>query len=115
MEHKEDLISAVRREVREETGVEIEVGKLGGVYSGMNHTPMIFFYFHAEYVSGELRTSDESPEVEWLTLEEARARITMPVVRDRLEELVEEGTVTYAATLGGWGNRPYKVITRRSI
>jgi hypothetical protein len=54
--------------------------------------------------------------VAWLTLDEARARITMPVVRDRLEELAGgPGPVTYAATLGGWGNRPYQVITKRPI
>lgn len=116
VEHREDLITALQREVREESGVEVEVGKLGGVYSGMNQTPMIFFYFHARYVSGELRPSKESPELAWLTVAEARERITMPVVADRLDELTNgDGTPVYAATYGGWGNRPYRVLTRRTI
>lgn len=116
VERDEDLIAALQREVREEAGVEVEVGELAGVYSGLNRAQMLFFYFHARHVSGVPRPSDETPEVGWYTMQEARMMITMPAVLDRLDEFEGSGgRPMYAATIGGWRGKPYKLLLRRKI
>ena len=53
----EELIEALVREVREETGVEIEVRRLAAVYSNTLPFSLVLFSFLADYISGELRTS----------------------------------------------------------
>ena len=97
VEEGEDLISALRREVREETGVDVAVGKLAGVYSNVR-AHIVMLDFLCEYVSGDLTTSAESLEVEWVEPEAALARIIRPVIRDRMRDMLEfTGQVVYRA------------------
>lgn len=79
MELTESLPEAAVREVREETGYEIEVTGLVGTYTDARH---IIAYsdgevrrqfnvcFRARVVGGGLSVSDESYEVAWFTAEE---------------------------------------------
>lgn len=112
----EDLITALKREVREETGVEVEVGQLVGVYSnvkGSDYVPTkVIFDFFGTYHSGELQTSSESLEVEWVAREDVLRRVTHPAVRGRVENLVNfTGEVFYRA----YTMHPYEVHTERTI
>lgn len=67
---------AVERELREETGLTVEVRRLVGVYSKREEHDLVFV-FEAERVGGELRSSDERD----------RARFFHP---DRLPDATEE-------------------------
>src|SRR5262245_52897012 len=66
VEEGETLIEALQREIREEAGVEATIGALVGVYSNIQPPTKVIFGFLGEWVSGDLTTSDESPETEWV-------------------------------------------------
>jgi ADP-ribose pyrophosphatase YjhB (NUDIX family) len=66
VERGEVLEDAARREVREETGLEIELGRLVGVYSQRDH-PVVLVVYEGRVLSGEIRPSEESHAVCWFT------------------------------------------------
>ncbi len=77
LELGESLAEGVRREVREECGVEIEVGPLVGVFQPMLRDPAGRLRYHyvvldylASYVSGELRAADDADDVRWVEVAE---------------------------------------------
>lgn len=65
----------VRREIYEETGVKVRVGRLTGVYKNTSRGIVaLVFRCHAE--GGHERLSEESAAVEWLTPDEVTSRMT---------------------------------------
>ncbi|MCG0238381.1 MAG: NUDIX hydrolase [Firmicutes bacterium] len=54
----------VIREVREETGLTVRVGRLLDARAG-TRSPVLVLYYEAEPVDGELKASPESLEVRW--------------------------------------------------
>ncbi len=97
VEEGEDLMTALQREVLEETGITVTVGKLAGVYSNTK-SRIVMFDFLCELVSGEPQTSAESLAVEWVGANEALTRIIRPVIRDRMRDMLEfTGAVVYRA------------------
>ena len=83
IEPGETFQEALRREVREEAGVEIEITGFVGICKNVERN-VVNIDFTAKYVSGELTTSEESTEVIWATPEEAMELITFPLTRKRL-------------------------------
>jgi ADP-ribose pyrophosphatase YjhB (NUDIX family) len=76
----ESVLDAVRREVREETGIEIEVTGLSGIYSDPRHViaydngevrQEFSLCFHARPVGGTLRASSETRRVLWVPAAQA--------------------------------------------
>lgn len=71
----ESISDTVVREVREETGIDVEVVELSGIYTNPQHViaysdgevrQQFSMCFRARPVGGELRTSDESKAVRWV-------------------------------------------------
>ncbi len=69
--------SALQREVREECGIEIEVGPLLGIFQPIHRDPdgrvryhFVVIDFLAYYRGGILRAGDDAAEVRWATPEE---------------------------------------------
>lgn len=62
LEPNEDPQEALMREVREESGVEVEVGDLLSIEVG---GPTCGLVYPARYVSGQLHRSAESSEIAW--------------------------------------------------
>lgn len=83
IEPGESFEAALRREVREESGVEIEITGFVGICKNVARD-IVNIDFTARYVGGALTTSDESTEVGWFTFEEAMAIITFPLTKKRL-------------------------------
>ena len=83
IEPGESFETALKREVREESGVEIEITGFVGICKNVVRN-IVNIDFTARYVSGELTTSEESTEVGWFTFEEAMAMITFPLTKKRL-------------------------------
>ena len=54
----ESLESALKREVKEECDIDIEVGWIVGIYSVKNN-PVVLAVFHTEWVKGDLNSNDQ--------------------------------------------------------
>ena len=112
VEEGETIIQGLQREIEEETGVQVEVGQLVGVYSRICQPPIVNFTFLCEWVSGELRTSEESVEVIWEQKDKALEKITKPQLYGRMKDMLNfKGDVIYQA----FTTQPYKIYEDRII
>ncbi len=115
VEEGESLTEAVAREVLEETGITVTIGRLAGVYTNLEPPCQLIFGFLGEYVSGSTITTAESLETIWASRDQARNLVTLPVFRDRLNDLLNfAGHPVYRA----YGYRepiPYHIIEDRAI
>jgi 8-oxo-dGTP diphosphatase len=66
LELGETIHDGLRREVREETGLDVEPVALTGVYKNMARG-IIALVFRCKITGGDLRTSDESAAFRWAT------------------------------------------------
>lgn len=100
----ENLIDALKREVMEETGTQIEVGKMicvssnTGVHQGYNGydtvPTKVMFGFTGKYIDGELKTSDETSEVLWVKREKVLNYITSPHLVERFKAFLSDNSGT---------------------
>jgi ADP-ribose pyrophosphatase YjhB (NUDIX family) len=90
----ETVTQAVVREVREETGVDVDVISLIGVYSNPKHViayddgevrQEFSICFRARLLSGELRTSNESKEALWVAPTDLDELNVHPSIRLRID------------------------------
>lgn len=104
MKPGESIAETVLREVEEETGIEVEVQKILGVYSNPRHVSVyddgevrqqfsVCFLCHA--VGGDLRTSEESSEVRFVELGETEALEIHPSIRLRIQHYAEDRPEPY--------------------
>ena len=87
IEPGETFEAALHREVREESGVEIEITGFVGICKNVG-MDIVNIDFTARYAGGELTTSEESTEVGWFTAEEAFRMITFPLTKKRLANML---------------------------
>ena len=87
----ETLPEGLQREIFEECGIKVELGRLLHVRSNLSAS-IVIFLFQATYVSGELRPSEETPQVRWADSETALRLIAHPALHLNLRELLEGGT-----------------------
>ena len=95
----ESLLQALIREVREESGIDVIVNNIAGIYSntakragynGVKEIPTIVnIDFICSFSSGELTTSDESVESGWFDKEEALKLVTHEYILYRLKNMIE--------------------------
>lgn len=112
VEEGETLIEALQREIREESGVETKIGGLVGIYSNIQLPSKVIFGFLGEWVSGDLATSDESPETEWVNRPDILPRITHLAIRDRIQDMLAfSGKVVYRV----YTMDPYHILEQRFL
>ena len=80
IEAGESVTEGCIREVMEETGLQVRITRLSGIYSDPNNlvvypdgtkVHMVVLNFVVELVSGELKVSSESSAVEWFSVSQA--------------------------------------------
>ena len=87
IEPGETFEQALRREIREESGVEVEIERFVGICKNLERN-IVNIDFVCRYTGGELRTSEESTEVIWATPEQALEMITFPLTKKRLIQML---------------------------
>lgn len=89
VEAGESLPQALLREIREESGARVKITGIIGAYTNVQSN-IVNLDFRCVYESGELTTSDESPEVGWFTIEQAKEMITYPLTVFRFQKMTED-------------------------
>jgi 8-oxo-dGTP diphosphatase len=108
VEQGEDLIAALQREIVEESGCMVRVGRLVGVYSNVAAPEKVMLTFLCTHLSGEPRASAETPDAGWFTPDEAQRLITSPPQRAKLlDALADAPGVVYRA----YRTRPYVALS----
>ena len=69
LELHETIQAGLVREVREETGLEVEPQALSGVYKNMRRG-IVALVFRCRIIGGELRPTREAEQVSWLSSDE---------------------------------------------
>ena len=87
IEPGESFEAALRREIREESGVEVEIERFVGICKNLG-SDIVNIDFVCRYTGGRLTTSEESTEVVWATPEEAMDMITFPLTKKRLANML---------------------------
>ncbi len=85
VEPHESVPEGLIREVREETGLEVDIGRLVGVYSKPQKHELVLT-FQATIIGGELMTSDEADYHSWVAAEELDSVKLLPKHRERIED-----------------------------
>lgn len=107
----ESLPAGLQREIMEECGIEVELGRLLHVRSNLSAS-IVIFLFEATHVSGDLRPSEETPQVRWADPQTALCLITHPPLRGILRDLLQgRGQVSYEAYV----TNPFLLLETREI
>ena len=94
----ESIADTVVREVREETGYEVQVTGIVGTYTNPNHVmayddgevrQQFSICFSARLVGGRKRTSSESKEVDWVPPASLEALAMHPSMRLRISHYLQ--------------------------
>jgi 8-oxo-dGTP pyrophosphatase MutT (NUDIX family) len=74
LEREESIHTGVRREVNEETGLDIDPHRLTGVYKNLR-LGVIALVFRATVIGGTACPTEESAAIDWWTPDEVTARM----------------------------------------
>lgn len=110
LEPGETLKAAVRREVLEETGIEVEIDGITGVYHNMT-SGVVCVVFHGRAVSGTPAPQPpETIDVRFVDLsnEDMEGLITTPQFLSRLKDAHEKVPIVYES----FEVRPYRLVER---
>lgn len=100
----ESVVQAAQREVNEETGVDVEITGLSGIYSDPQHViayddgevrQEFSLCFHARALSGEPRSSSESSKVRWISPDSLKDLKIHPSMRLRINHALKQEMQPY--------------------
>lgn len=104
MDIGEYVASAAIREVKEETGLDVAVTGLVGIYTNPNHVmayddgevrQQFSMCFTTRLLGGELRTSSETSEVSFVPVSELGSLSIHPSMRMRIDHYLERRPAPY--------------------
>lgn len=88
LELDESFEAGVQREVLEETGLEVTVERLTGVYKNLTHG-IVALVYRCRPARGEPHATDEASEIRWMTKEEVQSAM-VPAFGVRVLDAFEE-------------------------
>jgi 8-oxo-dGTP diphosphatase len=102
----ENLMTALNREIKEESGIAINADYLVGVYSNTcSHVwqdaitlvpTKVVLDFACTSIGGELGTSDETSESAWILRDKVLEMISTPAIRTRYQAYLDfDGRIKY--------------------
>ncbi|GAA3652560.1 NUDIX domain-containing protein [Lentzea roselyniae] len=100
----ETIGQTVIREVKEETGIDVEPTDIIGVYSDPKHViaytdgeirQQFSICFRVLPIGGEIRTSSESSEVHWIRRADLQSLNIHPSIQLRIKHGFEAGSIPY--------------------
>lgn len=102
----ENLMDGLMREVKEESGIDVQVSHLIGIYSntatyeghsGVKIVPTkVMFDYVCKPIGGELSSSDETSESRWVGKNEVLDMVTAPALTTRYQAYLDfEGSIFY--------------------
>lgn len=107
VEPGEALQDALIREIREETGADVEITGFIGICKNVQKD-IVNIDFSCKYIGGELTTSDESLHVKWVKKDEALNIVTFPLTKIRLENMLSS---VDTISCFNFIREPFEVIT----
>lgn len=90
LELDESFEDGVRREVLEETGLDVTVERLTGVYKNLTHG-IVALVYRCSPVEGEAHPTAEAREVRWMTREEVQSAMN-PAFAVRVLDAFDDNT-----------------------
>lgn len=98
VESGEHLEAALHREVREESGCQVRIERLIGVYSNVGTPPRVILCFRCRYTVGVPTAGHECVDAGWFPPEDALEMVSHAASRARLADaLAAHGHVVYRA------------------
>jgi ADP-ribose pyrophosphatase YjhB (NUDIX family) len=94
LELDESFEAGVRREVMEETGLEVTVERLTGVYKNLTHG-IVALVYRCRPRAGDPHATEESSEIRWMTMEEVQSAM-VPAFGVRVLDAFEEASQSRA-------------------
>ena len=85
VEPHESAPEGLRREVREETGLEVEVGRLVGLYSKPQKHELVLT-FEARVIGGSMQPSEEADQHDWVVPDELQRFQILPKHLERIHD-----------------------------
>lgn len=107
VEEGEDVISALKREVMEESGIDIEIKRLVAVYSSVSEPSKVILDFLSEYNGGDIqKATSEILDAKWFSKEEILSVIQTDPMKYRIQWLLEnQNKIRHAS----YTKNPFKV------
>ena len=99
LEHGEAPWDGVIREVREETGLEVEVSRLAGVYSKPEANDLVFSFL-CRRTGGEIALSDEADRIQFFRADELPPNTISKQVERIADFFRDTGTVVCRVQTG---------------
>lgn len=89
VEFGESLQDALKREIKEESGVDAEIIGFVGLCKNLERN-IVNIDFICKYISGEITTSEESTEVKWFSMEDAVMAVDFPLTKKRIRNMLSQ-------------------------
>jgi ADP-ribose pyrophosphatase YjhB (NUDIX family) len=104
MELGESIVDAAVREVKEETGLDVEITGLVGVYTNPHHVmaytdgevrQQFSLCFTTRHLGGELQTDSESTDIAWISPEHLASLDMHPSMLLRIQHYLQHRDAPY--------------------
>jgi len=99
LEDCESPVEGVKREVREETGLKVEVSKLLGVYNKIDRNELVFSFL-CEVSGGEIALNSEADRIEYFAIDELPPN-TVPKQVERITDALSNSSEVIFKTQSG--------------